>query len=303
MDYDDIQDTLAAEIIVAAVPKVPPALPPKPQFRNNTLVLKKIPSPSFLIDETSQKKQAQTEILGLGSNNPLTPVSMRSLKFEDIPKKRNDENTSYWKNRFNNVRSSFQLRQQQSDPSRVSPEPRKVTNIVRHFEEFKIEGSNDEAPTKKPPPPPTEFEVDEYDIQQNFEEFNLDECDLSSDDPDRPDADGSETFANSMLVSSNDNNSSAGKSSSSSLENNNSVATSNNGNNYDSFLDATGLSNKSILTPSRLLSNHKSMLKPKDVKYKSMIKATAVLERHGMHMSGPGAASSTHTRHWTGPFV
>ncbi|XP_046451176.1 alpha-protein kinase 1-like isoform X2 [Daphnia pulex] len=44
---------------------------------------------------------------------------------------------------------------------------------------------------------------------------------------------------------------------------------------FDRFLDASGLTQKSILTPSRLLSNHKNMLKPKDVKHRHMInKAT-----------------------------
>ncbi|XP_057371434.1 transcription factor SPT20 homolog [Daphnia carinata] len=44
---------------------------------------------------------------------------------------------------------------------------------------------------------------------------------------------------------------------------------------FDRFLDVSGLTQKSILTPSRLLSNHKNMLKPKDVKHRHMInKAT-----------------------------
>ncbi|XP_016838396.2 uncharacterized protein LOC100679823 isoform X2 [Nasonia vitripennis] len=326
LDYEDI-DSLPE--IISPPRKVPPALPPKPQFRNNTLILKKIPSPSFLIDETSRKKQnvpvdpTQTPsrtIFGLSGKNPLmTPTSVRSLKFDDIPRKNNnDEASSFWKNRFNNVRSSFTLHKSTNDLSRSSPEPRnhppKVTNIVRHFEEFKIEGGNElsnEPPKKPTSQPPTEFDVDEYDIQQNFEEFNLDECDLS-DDPDRPEADGSETFAGlnsngSTTTSLTPSDISAlGKN----LENNNTVLTNNgtsngNGLNYDNFLEATGLSNKSILTPSRLLSNHKSMLKPKDVKYKSKIKASAVLERHGISLSSiPGSASSTtHTKHWTGPFV
>ncbi|XP_049805481.1 uncharacterized protein LOC126248493 [Schistocerca nitens] len=40
---------------------------------------------------------------------------------------------------------------------------------------------------------------------------------------------------------------------------------------YESFLEATGLSQKAILTPSRLLSNHRSVLKPKDVKHRSRV--------------------------------
>lgn len=44
---------------------------------------------------------------------------------------------------------------------------------------------------------------------------------------------------------------------------------------FDRFLDASGLTQKSILTPSRLLSNHKNMLKPKDVKLRHMINKAA----------------------------
>lgn len=50
---------------------------------------------------------------------------------------------------------------------------------------------------------------------------------------------------------------------------------------YEHFLECTGLSSKSILTPSRMLSNHKSMLKPKDVKLRSKVKSNNVIERQG----------------------
>lgn len=275
LDYEEIE---SLPEILSTPPKKPPALPPKPQFRNSsTLILKKIPSPSFLIDETKSHKKLNNDptkvsssaafVVGVGAKNPI-----RSLKFGEPTKKNNNvinnlnnnvDDSSYWKNRFNNVRSSFQLIQQP-----VSPEPMpKVTNIVKHFEEFKIEDKQKKPPSTSPPAPP----VDEYDIQQNFEEFNLDECDLSSD----------ESPEVAVTTENPNNNAATG--------------------NYDNFLEATGLSNKSILTPSRLLSNHKSMLKPKDVKYKSMIKATAVMERHGT--TTPASTATTHTKHWTGPFV
>ena len=45
---------------------------------------------------------------------------------------------------------------------------------------------------------------------------------------------------------------------------------------YERFIDCSGLMQKSILTPSRLLSNHKNMLKPKDVKHRNKVKAAAV---------------------------
>lgn len=146
--------------------------------------------------------------------------------------------------------------------------------------------------------------MQEFDIRQNFEEFNLDECDLS-DDPDRPEGDGSERLGHVGFNNAGQNENSIAKDNNNVPAIGNDIGNSNGnseiGSGYDHFLEATGLSNKSILTPSRLLSNHKSMLKPKDVKYKSRIKATAVLERHGVQTTIAG--NTTHVRHWTGPFV
>ncbi|KAJ8921800.1 hypothetical protein NQ315_008429 [Exocentrus adspersus] len=63
---------------------------------------------------------------------------------------------------------------------------------------------------------------------------------------------------------------------------------------YEHFLECTGLSSKSILTPSRLLSNHKSMLKPKDVKLRSKVKANNnIFERH----------STSSIKYWSEPYV
>lgn len=67
--------------------------------------------------------------------------------------------------------------------------------------------------------------------------------------------------------------------------------------NYDSFLEATGLSNKSILTPSRMLSNHRSVLKPKDVKHRSRVKA-----QQGDRCA-PGPAQGPTVKYWTEPFL
>lgn len=61
---------------------------------------------------------------------------------------------------------------------------------------------------------------------------------------------------------------------------------------YEHFLECTGLSSKSILTPSRMLSNHKSMLKPKDIKLRSRVKSTAVFE----HPSGT-------VKYWSEPYL
>ncbi|KAK9304938.1 hypothetical protein QLX08_003872 [Tetragonisca angustula] len=308
LDYEDIE---SLPEIISPSPKTPPMLPPKPQFKNNTLILKKIPSPSFLIDETRKKQQLfesnssehGKKIFGFISS-PLKSAginvvsSARSLNFDDAINKvtGNNEEGSFWKNRFNNVRSSFQARQSHETSGEQTRKIPRVTNIVRHFEEFKIGGEPDdqtkERTKTKEKHVHSEFDQ-EFDIRQNFEEFNLDECDLS-DDPDRPEGDGSERLGNlGATVGQNE------KTAATKDNNNVPLAASNSSSGYDHFLEATGLSNKSILTPSRLLSNHKSMLKPKDVKYKNKIKATAVMEKHGVSTTN----NTTHIRHWTGPFV
>ncbi|KAK2574989.1 hypothetical protein KPH14_008747 [Odynerus spinipes] len=305
LDYEDIESL--PEVILPS-PKTPPALPPKPQFRNNTLILKKIPSPSFLIDETRKKLSDVSsgehgkKIFGLSGSptksSPNSKTSAKSLNFEESPTKNtgNEEEGNFWKNRFNNVRSSFQARHSNENVVDQSRKVPRVTNIVRHFEEFKIGGEQEEQ-SKQERGKTKERYVhaefgQEFDIRQNFEEFNLDECDLS-DDPNRPEADGSERLVN-LVVAVNQN-----ETSTLAKDNNNVTFLTNNANTgYDNFLEATGLSNKSILTPSRLLSNHKSMLKPKDVKYKNKIKASAVLDKHSASTS-----TTTHVRHWTGPFV
>lgn len=341
LDYEDIESLPEITATSPTPPRTPPALPPKPQFRNNTLVLKKIPSPSFLIDEKRQQDPGGADpikrnILGLVSSS--SSKAARSLNLEEAKNStkssaretKDREEGGFWKNRFNHVRSSFQVRQKESDQAKGAV---RVTNIVRHFEEFKI-GDPEEQTKDRNRSKDRHVELEhvrsfnerveyfgklynfkndfflssqELDIRQNFEEFNLDECDLS-DDPDRPEGDGSERLGHAGLNNIGQTENNIAK------ENNNVPAVGNGiGNNnsngeigssgYDHFLEATGLSNKSILTPSRLLSNHKSMLKPKDVKYKSRIKATAVLERHGVQTTPAGNTMTTHVRHWTGPFV
>ncbi|RLU18714.1 hypothetical protein DMN91_009071 [Ooceraea biroi] len=323
LDYEDIESLpeVATATTSLTPPRTPPALPPKPQFRNNTLILKKIPSPSFLIDEKRQQDAGSStdptkrSILGLVSSS--SSKTARSLNLEETKSSAKSlaknsargsarsskarEEGGFWKNRFNHVRSSFQVRQKESDQTKSAA---KVTNIVRHFEEFKIDPEEQTKDRTRPKERHVELEHN-FDIRQNFEEFNLDECDLS-DDPDRPEGDGSERLGHTIghsNVSQNENGVTKDNNNvlSSSSSNGNSETSGSSG--YDHFLEATGLSNKSILTPSRLLSNHKSMLKPKDVKYKSRIKATAVLERHGVQPTPGSNATTTHVRHWTGPFV
>lgn len=146
LDYEDIE---SLPEVISPPPKTPPALPPKPQFMNNTLVLKKIPSPSFLIDET-RKKTVDTDVeqgkklfsfaSPIKTTSSTTNSSVKSLKFDE---ESNNSESSIWKNRFNNVRSSFKSKHGASSKDEQRKIPR-VTNIVRHFEEFKIGGDNEE---------------------------------------------------------------------------------------------------------------------------------------------------------------
>lgn len=290
LDYEDIE---SLPEIVSPPPKTPPALPPKPQFRNNTLILKKIPSPSFLIDETRKKHNSNTntpsyvkKIFCLSPASPKTTMgsSVRSLVFEDKFIKSPGINNNFKQKMFSQTRMN-------KDKILSDKAPR-VTNIVRHFEEFKIGGENDNTRCKVKERK-VATEIEDLDIRQNFEEFNLDECDLS-DDPDRPEGDGSERLSNASIHKQENDSFNLG-------DNNNTAYLSNNSHGiYDHFLEATGLSNKSILTPSRLLSNHKSMLKPKDIKYKNKIKAVGTEKHNSTTAAGQ---AHTHVRHWTGPFV
>ena len=110
-------------------------------------------------------------------------------------------------------------------------------------------------------------------LRCNFEEFKLEDVELDSvgsgEDGGRPAGDGAEARA-AMLQNGNNNGS------------------------YEHFLEATGLSQKSILTPSRLYSNHKNVLKPKDVKHRSkVLKAAAV----------NGRSSGPVVKYWVEPFL
>ncbi|XP_044595010.1 putative uncharacterized protein DDB_G0267840 isoform X2 [Cotesia glomerata] len=329
LDYEDIE---SLPEIISPLPKTPPALPPKPQFRNNTLVLKKIPSPSFLIDETRKKHSGLSapgyvkKIFGISTPSKSLSSSSKSLLFDNdhlnksltrSPGLNFINNNSFKEGIFRSPKKD-----KQKDLYRESQKIPRVPNMVRHFEEFKI-GSDIDSRCKKSKDSlrVSQFEIEEMDIRQNFEEFNLDECDLS-DDPDRPEGDGSDRLGNLSISKHQDDDIYCV------VDNNNSSSSANTNSNsngiYDHFLEATGLSNKSILTPSRLLSNHKSVLKPKDIKYKNKIKAVCEkqivnpLPAAGINNNHHSNSNSnnnnnnnnnshiySHTpnRHWTGPFV
>lgn len=141
-----------------------------------------------------------------------------------------------------------------------------VSQIVRRFEDLgtKNNGKNRE----------TDDDGNNA-LRKNFEEFRLDDCDMEAlcrevERDGRLEGDGAETrLGVGSIVESR-------------------VS-------YDNFLEATGLSQKSIMTPSRMFSNHKSVLKPKDVKHRNRVKAAAV-ERCS-NVAGPTV------RYWTEPFL
>ncbi|XP_054272961.1 uncharacterized protein LOC128993220 [Macrosteles quadrilineatus] len=144
-----------------------------------------------------------------------------------------------------------------------------VSQIVRRFEEI---GS-------KPGKESDKVEENPDNIQKNFEEFRLDECDMDTLCGDgRPEGDGAENRANASAAV---------------IETNIS---------YENFLEATGLSQKSIMTPSRLFSNHKSVMKPKDVKHRSRVKAAAVVDRCN-NAAASVAPGGSIVRYWTEPYL
>ncbi|KAJ8875078.1 hypothetical protein PR048_022968 [Dryococelus australis] len=113
-------------------------------------------------------------------------------------------------------------------------------------------------------------------LQGNFEEFRLEDVDMESkkdgdDDKGRPEADGAETKGEQLHSTV--------------------------GVNYEHFLEATGLSQKSILTPSRMLSNHRSVIKPKDVKHRSKVLRAQTVVSAAPVGGGPVV------KYWMEPFL
>ncbi|XP_023713755.1 uncharacterized protein LOC111867811 [Cryptotermes secundus] len=146
----------------------------------------------------------------------------------------------------------------------------RVSQMVRRFEDLGTgigrELSHDDGDEN-------EEEEGNNTLRCNFEEFKLEDVDMDSvgsgEDGGRPAGDGAEARA-------------------AMLQNGNSSGS------YEHFLESTGLSQKSILTPSRLYSNHRNVMKPKDVKHRSkVLKAAAVNGRSG----GPVV------KYWVEPFL
>jgi hypothetical protein len=147
-----------------------------------------------------------------------------------------------------------------------------VSQMVRRFEDLGT-GTGRESPQHDHKEGNEEEEDGNNTLRCNFEEFKLEDVELDSvgsgEDGGRPAGDGAEARA-AMLQNGNSNG------------------------HYEHFLEATGLSQKSILTPSRLYSNHRNVLKPKDVKHRSkVLKAAAV----------NGRSSGPVVKYWVEPFL
>lgn len=132
-------------------------------------------------------------------------------------------------------------------------------------------------------------------FQTNFEEFHLVDkeidstCeDIAKDNAIRLEAEGEENTDSSTIVE---------LTSTATL----STTCSTNNAKYETFLEVTGLSQKSILTPSRILSNHRNVMKPKDVKYRSRVKAAAGIADRCF--SNGGTVTSPTMKYWTEPYL
>ncbi|XP_018576521.1 uncharacterized protein LOC108915052 [Anoplophora glabripennis] len=207
-------------------------------------------------------------------------------------------------------------------PEKVKPEK----HMFSSFEDLQNLDKQSNSIKEKPSETPN---FDNFDLSQNFEEFKLDDCEIEEYNVEEEIEEDSEINIDKVRAESL--NSPTNSKSSTRVEliratndvltptlNRNSIellkkqlelqknqiqkeqvikdSSSFRGKNeptYEHFLECTGLSSKSILTPSRLLSNHKSMLKPKDVKLRSKVKANNLFERH----------STSSVKYWSEPYV
>ncbi|KAK6641113.1 hypothetical protein RUM44_012815 [Polyplax serrata] len=161
----------------------------------------------------------------------------------------------------------------------VSPSSTDETHVSQLVRQFEVLGKYERP------------ENEANDIRQNFEEFKLEESYREAEEDGRRDGDGAENknllnyYATLTIVPPTPKESLAGTELDYRM--------------YESFLENTGLSQKSILTPSRMLSNHRSCLKPKDVKHRNRVKAAAAIEKCNVSASNGGST----VKYWTEPYL
>lgn len=294
--------------------------------KNNEPEIPKLPQVSEIIipDENEEKDKEKDKEEHISQDNY---VKNNSQIFK-LKSTRNDQNrrpimigssVSSLITGFNNHQLLSEIKMK---PERTKPEKQMfssfedVQNLDKHSSSIK------EKPSKTP-------NFENFDLSQNFEEFKLDDCEIEEynvEDEIREDSEINVDKARTESLNSPTKNKSSTR-----VEliratndvltpalNRNSIellkkqlelqknqiqkeqvvkdSSSFQGSNeptYEHFLECTGLSSKSILTPSRLLSNHKSMLKPKDVKLRSKVKANNIFERH----------STSSIKYWSEPYI
>ncbi|XP_044756559.1 uncharacterized protein LOC123315068 isoform X2 [Coccinella septempunctata] len=208
---------------------------------------------------------------------------------------------------FNNRELMYELNNKK--PVSVSP-PKK---IFSSFENLHLK-----SPTYSPKAEIDNKSQNDYNLIQNFEEFKLDDCEIE--EYIVPDSESNENNENtddiSSIVKSEENmglvRTVEGKGKSDedisipslnrkSLEllrkhlliqkdenetKDNKSTKKNNEPTYEHFLECTGLSSKSILTPSRVATTHKTVLKPRDIKFRSRTKTYSFFDTASLS-SGP----------------
>lgn len=155
------------------------------------------------------------------------------------------------------------------DKTGISP---KISLMLRKFEEPK---SHDKVKMNLK----DQDDFGSNELRNNFEEFSFDDCEVGNVETEADE----EVQKGDTLVPK--------------RKSNLTLLPPENGVTYEKFLEATGLSQKSIVTPSRLLNTRKIMMRPKEVKQRSRAKAAAANCGTSEYVMG-----ST-TKYWTEPFL
>uniref|UniRef100_A0A8D8WEJ8 Uncharacterized protein n=2 Tax=Cacopsylla melanoneura TaxID=428564 RepID=A0A8D8WEJ8_9HEMI len=273
--------------------KPPPRVPPKP-LNLNWIGRKIFPSEQsskiksklafmksqFSLDNFSMNNgnsMSSDDELYVISNSALDEIDEMSEKSSDNISDKTNETTNNVMGRNDNANIGFNSLEdinmeiiETKDKTDISP---KVSLMVRKFEDLR--GQDKAKLTLK-----EEEDFGSNELRNNFEEFNFDDCEVGS---------VVETESE-QEVQNRDTSVSVQKTNNSAMA----PLPPENGVTYEKFLEATGLSQKSIVTPSRIM-------RPKDVKHRSRAKAAAAnyVDRCGTSEYVLGST----TKYWTEPFL
>lgn len=275
--------------LTASIPKPPPRVPPKP-LNLNWIGRKIFPSDpgskiksklAFMKSQFSSDNfsihtggsQSSDDELYVISNSALDEMDEINEKSSDtIDTKEVTEKNIIANGKHIGFNSFEDINMEIIEDKDKSP---KVSLMVRKFEDLR---GQDKAKLKE-----EEEDFGSNELRNNFEEFSFDDCEV-----------GNVETETEQVVQNGDSVMSKNTSNLAPLPQENGVT-------YEKFLEATGLSQKSIVTPSRLLSTRKNMMRPKDVKHRSRAKAAAAnyVDRCG---NSEYVLGST-TKYWTEPFL